>query len=528
MHGYQVTRVAVAAARCVAICSVLALVTVPDVQAGDPVVIKIKTQPVTTINAGFSGFNVPQPRNGVEYYDSRFLTAVTPLGGGWVRFPGGTDSLDFEWSTGHTNIDWMNSLIGGNPPEVSGQAQSILTMSQQLTQAKGGVYFSDFAAFAKALNAWAVVCFNSYTDTNTGSATQMVQAAESYGLNVQDWELGNEAYLYPLIYSTPAAYAKKSHNYFGEIRAGSPATRISLFPAGWYPGAQGCIISDPCFLNWDSGLEEYPALYWNAASNHIYPIVGAQTTQNTMWALNGVLAHGSTDYMNSYLVPLVGTNTPIYITEFNCCSSYSNKFLSYLYNGIFLAEYIARLSSVPNVKGVAINSLYTDNTDYHGLIQSMDDYESYLLGQLALYGPDWWTDTATDPNTVFQFYTSAPGLAIEVANQAINSGTHIWPTTVEGGPTVKITGFDGNPVPAVYAQMYLGANGSHYLLITNKSSEGQKVTIELNGAPVQGTFNLTYVANSVPFRRRIRRHLPRTCRSRPLRPATPFMWPDTA
>jgi len=216
-----------------------------------------------------------------------------------------------------------------------------------------------------------------------------------------------------------------------------------------------------------------------------------------MWTLNGILAHGSSDYMNSYIIPLAGAGTPIFITEFNCCADYDDKFLSYLYNGIFLAEYIARLSTVPNVQGVAIDSLYTDNSDYHGLIQSMDDFETYLLGQLA-QNPDYSTDTATNPMTQFQFYTSAPGLAMEVANQAINSGTHIWPTTVTGGPTVNIIGFDGNPVPAIYAQAYLSSTGKHFVLITNKSSEEQNATIELNGAPVVATFNLTYVANSSP------------------------------
>jgi hypothetical protein len=87
---------------------------------------------------------------------------------------------------------------------------------------------------------------------------------------------------------------------------------------------------------------------------------------------------------------------------------------------------------------------------------------------------------------------------MEVANEAINSGTRMWPTTVSGGPTVNITGFDGNPVPAIYAQMYLGSDGKHYLLVTNKSAQSELVTVELNGVPVTGPFTLTYVANSSP------------------------------
>jgi hypothetical protein len=495
--------------RGVAAAGLLALGWLPAVYAGDPVIIQVKSQPVTTFAAGFSGFNMEQPRNGVEFDYSKFVNAALPLRAGLLRYPGGTVSLDFDWnpldpSGGQTNITWMDSLLDGNPPLVGGQTANILPLAQQLTQAKGGVNFSDYAAFANTLKANTILCFNSYTDNNPGSATQMALAAQSYGLNVVEWELGNEAYLYPAIYPTSSSYAAGSNSYFNDIVAATPAATVGLFVGGWYPGIAGCgataALPQACFPSWDQGLwQSSTPPYWNAVSDHIYPIVGTQGTQNTMFTLNGVLAYGSSEYIDSYIVPLVGPNTPIFITELNCCSTPTDPFLTYLYNGIFLAEYIARLSSVPNVKGVAINSLYTDSsgdptTDYHGLIQSFDDFESYLLNQVYPGS----TNTATNPNTKFLFYTSAPGLAMEVANEAINSGTRMWPTSVSGGPTVNITGFDGNPIPALYAQMYFGNNGKHYLLVTNKSAQAQLVTIELNGVPVTGTFNLTYVANSSP------------------------------
>ena len=425
-------------------------------QTGIPATIVIQSQPASTIAYGFSGFNTPQPRNGVEYFDPKFLAAATPLKGGWVRYPAGTASMAFDWNPasptgGHINIAWMNSLIQGNPPAVTGQAAGILTISQQLTQAKGGVWLFDFANFADTLGAASVLCFNTYTDDNPGSATQMALAAKSYGLHVVEWELGNEAYLYPVVYPSAPAYAASVYNpYFKDVIAGAPTATAGLFYAGQYPGTLSTAFAPTWFPSWDAGMQGYTPQYWNAASNHIYPIVSPQTAQNTMWTLNGLLAYGSSDYITSYLVPLMGPGTPIYITEFNCCSDYSNKFLTYLYNGIFMAEYTARLSTVPNVKAVGVNSLYTDNSDYHGLIQSVNDFESYLIGQVEA-NPDYSTNTATNPLTQFQFYTSAPGLAMEVANQAINSGNQLLPTTVAGGPTVQILGFDGNPIPAIYA-----------------------------------------------------------------------------
>jgi hypothetical protein len=94
---------------------------------------------------------------------------------------------------------------------------------------------------------------------------------------------------------------------------------------------------------------------------------------------------------------------------------------------------------------------------------------------------------------------SAPGLAMEVANQAINSGTQMWPTAVTGGRTVPIVGFDNAPIAAVYAQAYMGANGLHYLLITNKGNYSQEIILEINGVKLTGNVSLSSVSNASPF-----------------------------
>ena len=155
-----------------------------------------------------------------------------------------------------------------------------------------------------------------------------------------------------------------------------------------------------------------------------------------------------------------------------------------------MAEYIARMSTCPNVQGVAAHALYMGNSVNFGLIRAVNDYESYLIGQVTA-NPNYSTNTATDPNTPFEFYTSAPALALAVANQAINNSTHIWPTTVSGGPAVPIQGYDGNPIPAIYSQAYQGDDASNYLLITNKSAYPSKVTIQVNGTNMTRTLTVT-------------------------------------
>ena len=170
-----------------------------------------------------------------------------PEPGPWL-----TTGIPQDAAGGHINIAWMNSLIDGNPPLVAGQPANILEASQPLTQAKGGAWLSDFATFANTLGAATVICFNGFTDTNPGSATLMAQAARGLGLNVVEWELANEAYLYPLIFPTAAAYATAMYDpYFTGIASASPAATIGLFLAGLFPGNANN------YSAWDSGLSSY-------------------------------------------------------------------------------------------------------------------------------------------------------------------------------------------------------------------------------------------------------------------------------
>jgi hypothetical protein len=129
------------------------------------------------------------------------------------------------------------------------------------------------------------------------------------------------------------------------------------------------------------------------------------------------------------------------------------------------------------------------------MICAVNDYEDYLMAQVVA-NPNYSTDTSTNPNTQYQFYYSTSGLAMGIVNRAINNSNATWPTTVVGGPTVPILGYDGNPVPAVFAQGYQGANGTHYLLITNKSGSSVPLALEVNGELLQATVTVSYISNA--------------------------------
>lgn len=462
--------------------------------------ITIETTAPKPMATGFSGFNDPNLIHGVEYNDPKFEAMVRPLKPGFIRYPGGSDSLAYDWETAHENQTWLNRLL----PYLNSIETDGLRRASFLAQAKGGVCFtattpgtcysnlSDLTSYAGAN---ALVCVNGYTDVNYNSTGLMVSAAQAAGINVVEWEIGNEAYGYPLYFPTAADYATfEDKPYYQDIVATDPSATVGLFYQGQFSS-----LNASNYPVWDSGMHAYSPQYWNAVSIHVYPINGVLTTAQEEAQLNSVLGYATDGYVVSYLDPLIGPATPIFITELASNTEATLPFDTYLYNGIFLAEYIARMSTVPNVKGVAVQALYLGNMYQQGIIRAVDDFETYLIDQ-AMANPNFRTNTATDPNTQFQFYYSAPGVALQVANLAINSSNAVWPTTVNGNiptvPTAPIQGYGGPPISAVFAQGYQAIDGSHYLLITNKSNQTLPFAIIVNGSMLEQSVTGAFVSNA--------------------------------
>src|ERR1022692_1315235 len=460
------------------------------VQAAIPY-ISLTTTSTTPLAQGLSGFQDEYLLHGIEYWDPKWVAAVAPLKPGWIRFPGGLTSDVYDWQTAHENTTWMSQLKPNMPSSIYGGLQ----LAQIITQAKGGACFSggscvsDYATFLRTLGANGIVAFNGYTDTNPNSAGGLVAAAQAAGLNIVEWEIDNEPWALPKIFPTSTSYAASAYNpYYLNINAADSNATAGVFYQGQYIGLGN-------YKAWDSGMAAYSPQYWQGASFHVYPIFSSTiSTSDEEKTLNGVLAHGTTDWYNSYIQPLIGQNTPVFISEVNSGSS-TMAFNPYIYNGIFLAEFVARMSTIPQVKATGIATLFLGNSFTQGIIRAVNDYQSYLQAQIKA-NPNYSTDTSTNPNTQYSFYYSTNALALEVTNLAVNGSNATWPTTVTGGPTVPILGYDGNPVPAVFAQGYQGTDGTHYLLITNKSASSVPMAIEVDGNLLQSTVTVSYISNA--------------------------------
>jgi hypothetical protein len=446
------------------------------------VVVDIDTSAMSTFSAGFSGFNAPQLRNAAEYSDLNLRAVASKLRPGWLRFPAGAAADAYDWTVGGLDSVWM-SQFSGIPKQFA-----LLSRAQKLSQAKGGVWLSDFGAFAGALGARSMICLNGFTDDNPSSARDLVVAAQANGLNVIAWELANEPFFFvPSFFASASAFASQMHStLYADIIAGSPDAVAAMPFAGRFNGT----IGD--FTSWDAELAAYSPRFWNAVSTHIFPLTNSSLSSTEIQSyLNGVLAHGSTEYIDSYFLPMIGSDTPIYISELNSTANESLGFQSYLYNGLFLVEYILRLSTHSSVKHVGVQGLYMGNAYKSGIIQARRDFESHLINTV-------YPNSVDTSGWGFGFFLSAPGLALNVANGAVNSSTRLWRTTATGGTTVPILGYDGLAIPAVYAQAYYGNNGKRYLVMTNKAAVPQTVTVRGNGVFFPGPFSLVYVANNDP------------------------------
>ncbi|MGO4884483.1 MAG: hypothetical protein ACLP59_27230, partial [Bryobacteraceae bacterium] len=461
-------------------------------------VVNINTAATTPLPPNFSGFSDPYLLTGVEYTDPKYIAMIQPMKPGFLRFPGGLQSMAFDWQAGQENGSWITELT----PNIPTETLQGLQLAQKMTQAKGGACFtsttnggscySNYQDLVQTLGTATLVDFNGWTDTNTGSPANMVNAAKAAGLNVIEWELTNEPYIYTKIFPTAASYAASQYPYAQDIFSANASATLGVFYQGQFIDVNGN------YQEWDKGMADYTPHYWNAVSMHVYPISSTSlTTAQEEQTLNGVLAHGTNEYISSYVAPLIGADTPLFLTEFNTDAFGTLAFESYIYNGLFLAEYIARMSTATNVKGIAVQPLFLGNANNfnQGIIRAVNDYQSYLLAELQK-NPSYTTNTATNPSTQYEFYPSSNALALQVVNQAVNSSNMWWATTVAGGPSVPILGYDGNPIPAVFAQGYQGTDGTHYLVITNKSGSSVPLGVEVNGTLGPSSMTVAYISSA--------------------------------
>jgi len=367
-------------------------------------VIDIDTTTTTPVNPNFSGVNA-EAGFPVEYWDYRFNTLAAELGLGWVRFPGGAESDIYNWQTGLEDPNWFApfaNLSAGPGPNV------VLNV-----EGKGGARLVDAANRANFLGVPLIICVNAFTDTPQ-SAGQLAAWVKANNIRVTAWELANEAYLFPSFFATSSAYLDAMKPYRDAIKAVYPNAVVSIFARDPNSPAASSL--------WNQGIAAYSNKYWDAISIHHYLPQSAGAFSQWMADETGALLTLGDTLFAENLMALGPPGVKFLVTEFDPsipndpATSVNSITDGTLWGGIYSAEYLMRLSTVPAVLHAGPHAIER----YTGVSSSSD--QSGPVQKAAQAG------TSIDTLTLnFGFYLSAQAVVLSVLNGVINNASQVNP-----------------------------------------------------------------------------------------------------
>ena len=444
--------------------------------------VSFATTNATPLNPGLAGFCTEMLASAVEYSDTNFQQITATLSPGWLRYPGGSMDDAFAWTNGVT----VNNWIFGFPPFET----NLLNDTVKLLPGKGGALFRDFAAMcANVGGAKIVVCINGFTDT-TNSAGAFAEYALTNHISVAAWELCNEPYVFAGngaydFFLDATDYVARMKPYRDAIKAADSNAVVAIYfnDAGY---------SEP--NAWDNNLKNYTDKYWDAVVYHHYPALPTNGVPfSDLMALdNWELASNTTARMLNYLIPDNNSNVTFLITEYAPArgngAGLQNPPCTTLYGGIYAAEYVLRMSTLPQMCFVGPYQLLNPN--------GIDQTNSNNQAVLTAYDEGRSTNTAGLP---FGFFLGAQAAGEAVADWALTRSTAVYATTVgTNGPTVFTDTNGITTIPAIYAQAYQGGNGKRYVVLTNKGATNAPVQIIQDGVAVTNQFLETFVTGSDP------------------------------
>ncbi len=456
-------------------------------QTSSNVLVSFTTTNATPLNTGFAGFCTALQTSAVEYGDTNFQQMVATLSPGWLRYPGGSTEDAFAWTNGLTLTNWFANFPSWET--------NLLWPAAKLGNGKGGVKFSDFAALCQNVGgAKIVVTVNGFTDSSN-SAGAFAAYAFSNHIPVAVWELCNEPYTLAGSGGLAAGdffldatdYVAQMKPFRDAIKAADSNAVVAIYfdDAGY---------AEP--NTWDNDLKKYNDKWWDAVVYHHYPSLPTSgVTFADLLALdNWPLASNTTARVTNYLIPDNNAGVTFLISEFNPArgDGAGGQYppTTTLYGAIYTAEYLLRMSTLPQMQFVGPYQLLSNT----GINQTNNFNNSVATA----YNGGYTTNTAGWP---FGFFLSAQVCGSFVANGALYHSIGVYPTTVGTNcPTVPAEDSSDNvtPIQAIYAQAYQGGNGKRYVVLTNKGSNAVPVQITQDGVALTNQFLETFVTGNDP------------------------------
>jgi alpha-L-arabinofuranosidase len=451
-------------------------------QTSSNVVVSFTTTNSTQLNTGFAGFCTELQASAVEYFDTNFQQITATLSPGWLRYPGGSMDDAFAWTNGLTLTNWFTNFPSWET--------NLLWPAAKLGNGKGGLRFSDFATLCQNVGgAKIVVTINGFTDS-AASAGAFAAFALSNHISVSVWELCNEPYTLAgtgadTFFLDATDYVAQMKPYRDAIKAADSNAVVAIyFNDAGYPEPN----------TWDNDLKNYSDKYWDAVVYHHYPSLPTSgvTFADLMALDNWQLVSNTTTRMTNYLIPDNNSNVTFLISEFapargdGAGGQYPPT--TTLYGGIYAAEYLLRLSTLPQMSFVGPYQLLN--------AAGINQTNTFDQRVATAYNGGYTTNTA---GWSFGFFLSAQVCGSSVADWALTRSIAVYTTVVgTNGPTVPIDTNGIGTIPAIYAQAYQGGNGKRYVVLTNKGSNAVPVQITQDGVALTNQFLETFVAGSDP------------------------------
>ena len=403
----------------VLVCWLLPLAFLPmptAAQTSSNVVVSFTTTNVTPLNTGFAGFCTAMQTSAVEYDDTDFQQMTATLSPGWLRYPGGSTEDAFAWTNGLTLTNWFINFPSWET--------NLLWPAAKLGNGKGGVKFTDFAALCQnGGGAKIVVTINGFTDSSN-SAGAFAAFALSNHIPVSVWELCNEPYTLAGsgglaagdFFLNATDYVAQMKPFRNAIKAADSNAVVAIYfdDAGY---------AEP--NTWDNDLKKYTDKWWDAVVYHHYPSLPTSgvTFADLMALDNWQLASNTTARVTNYLIPDNNPGVTFLISEFDPArgDGAGGQYppTTTLYGGIYTAEYLLRMSTLPQMQFVGPYQLLSST----GISQTNNFYNPVATA----YNGGYTTNTAGWP---FGFFLSAQVCGSFVADWALDHSIGVYPTTV--------------------------------------------------------------------------------------------------
>lgn len=451
--------------------AVLITVAAGTQSTGEALGVNIDPTRTTPLPANFGGYNPDFQVVAMQARDPQAAALARELRAGTLRYPSGTDSDYFDLRTGDVRPEWAAQFFGKMT------AFDAAREDTQIIGAKPNRHLlSEFKELLDEIGADTVIIVNGFTDTPE-SAGAVAAYCVANNIRVAAYELCNEGWLLPTFFMDGTDYARRMKAYYDAIKAADPQSQVNvMFSQGEAPA-------------WDQALAAYPDKYWDGISFHMYGGGDRYSSfEDAVKDLNTRLADRTNSYIDSYYLAKGRPDMRVTVSEFNSSPSTmttlsTSGIIRTLYNGIFAAEFLTRLSSHPNVDRVML----------HGLVQFGTSFtKPYTESMKNAYERGQTLDTR---GFDYGIVRHGSALALSVALDAVNRSSHSLATTSDGTLTVAKY---GGTVPAVYAQAYVGTDGHDYLVVTNKSSTPHSLTVSRQGSPLSGPFEIRFISSDNP------------------------------